>query len=232
MMKRLRSNHLPLWLSALAAVLLMAKPVQANVHYYMLIFGAQTQPKLPRFTHTFCTIVRVVDAFPACPNPLIEAYTISWLPQTMRIHPYRLRAEPGHNFTLEETLRWAAQNHMHVSLWGPYAIEEDFFCRVYSEYERFERGEYLYKAIDPPRRGDVKADCIHAVTDVDQRDSRDTYFVLGSGDRVTRKFVRILHERGRLLQPLADVSWLNTALGLDCYPIYRRPTPPARPCRR
>lgn len=209
----------------------MAKPAQAGVRYFMLIFGAQTHPKIPRFTHTFCTIVRVVDGPAECPHPMIEAYTISWLPRTMIIHPLRLRAEPGHNFTLDATLRWAAQNRMEVSLWGPYLIEEDFFCKVYREYERFERGEYLYKAIDPPRRGDVKADCIHAVTDVDQRDGRDTYFVLGSGDRVTRKFVRILNERGRLFEPPEDISWLNAALGLDCYPIRHRPTPPDRSCR-
>ncbi len=208
-----------------SAVLLAANSAQAGVRYYMLIFGAQTRPKIPRFTHTFCTIVQVTDPPPGCADFRIEAHTISWLPQTLKIHPYRLRAEPGRNLTLEETLSWSAQHHMHVSEWGPYAIEEDFYWRVYREYTRFENGEFLYRAIDPPRRGDIAADCIHAVTDIDQRDSRLTYLVLGSGDAVTRKFVRILRQRGRLMVPPEDMSWLNTVLGLDRYPICHRPLP-------
>jgi hypothetical protein len=224
--------RLSLGLSALAALLLAASSAQAGVCYYMLIFSCQTHPKLPRLSHTFCTIVRVSDALPGCSGLSIEPYTISWLPQTLKIKPYRLRGVPGRNLTLEETLRWATQYHMQVSEWGPYLIEEDCFWRVYKEYERFERGEYLYKSIDPPRRGDVAADCIHAVTDVDQRDGRMAYLVLGSGDNVTRKFVSILNGRGRLIQPPEDVSWLRSALALDCYSIRRRRTPPGRIFRR
>lgn len=231
-MKPSRRSVLPVLLFTLATLLLAVNSAQAGVRYYMLIFGSQTHPKIPRFTHTFCTIVRVTDALPGCAGPTIEPYTISWLPQTLKVRPYRIRPEPGYNLTLEETLNWAAQNRMDVSLWGPYAIEEDFFWRMYNEYARFERGEYLYRAVDPPRRGDVTADCIHAVTDIDGQDSRLTYLVLGSGDAVTRKFVRILNTRGRLLDPGADVSWLYAALGLDRYPIYPRPLPRGRTLRR
>lgn len=221
-----RRLHLfPLWIIAVSAVLLAADAAQAGVRYYMLIFGAQTHPKIPRFTHTFCTIVQAVDPLPGCSEICIEAHTISWLPQTLKVRPYRLRAEPGRNLTLDETLRWAAQNHMQVSLWGPYAISEYFYARVYREYARFESGEYRYRAIDPPRRGDIAADCIHAVTDIDQQDSRMTYLVIGSGDAVTRKFVRILDQRGRLVIPPEDTSWLESALGLDRYPIRHRPLP-------
>ena len=143
----------------------------------------------------------------------------------MKVRPYRLRAEPGRNLTLEETLHWTAQNHMQVSLWGPYAIDEYFYGRVFNEYARFERGEYRYRAIDPPRRGDIASDCIHAVTDIDQQDSRLTYLVARAGDAVTRKFVRVLDQRGRLKIPLEDTSWLEAALGLDRYPICHRPLP-------
>jgi hypothetical protein len=143
----------------------------------------------------------------------------------MIIHPYRLHAEPGHNFTLEQTLHWCAQNRMHVSEWGPFAITEEYFWLVYREYARFESGEYLYRAIDPPRRGDIRADCIHAVTDIDQYDSRARFLVLGSGDAVTYKFVRILRQRGRLMDPPEDTFWLDAALGLPCYPICHRLAP-------
>jgi hypothetical protein len=221
----LRCHRYRLRVFALSVFLLAGNSAHAGVRYYLLIFGAQTHPKIPRFTHTFCTIVKVVEPAPGCSNVGIEAHTISWLPQTMKIKPYRLHAEPGHNFTLEETLSWCAQHHMRVSLWGPYAIKEDFYWRVYREYIRFENGEYLYRAIDPPRRGDIAADCIHAVTDVDSSDSRFTYLVLGSGDAVTRKFVRILRNQGRLFLPPDDVSWLDAALGLDRYHVVHRPNP-------
>jgi hypothetical protein len=128
-------SHLPLAgtlqtcrhsLFALSVILLSASTAQAGARHYMLIFGAQTHPKIPRFTHTFCTIVRVADPPPGCSVPYIEAHTISWLPQTLKIRPYRLHPEPGRNLTLEETLRWCAQNRMDVSLWGPYVIESGF----------------------------------------------------------------------------------------------------------
>jgi hypothetical protein len=191
----------------------------------MLIFSGQTHPKLPRFTHTFCTIVKVADAPPGCPAPSFEAYTISWLPRTLKVHPYRLHDEPGRNLTLEETLSWSSGNHMRVSVWGPYAIELCFFDLMYREYARIERGEFRYKAIDPQQRGARTTDCIHAVTDIDRLDNRATYSPLRCGDADKYKFVRILRERGRLMIPTEDVSWLDAALGLDRYPVLHRPNP-------
>jgi hypothetical protein len=220
-----RKRFVLLEMLALAALVLSVNSARAGVRYYLLIFGAQTHPKIPRLTHTFCTLVRVADPVPGCCDLLFEAHTISWLPRTLKIKPYRLRPEPGYNLTLEETLNWSAQHRVAVSLWGPYAIEEDFYWRVYREYLRFENGEYLYRAVDPPRRGDAVADCIHAVTDVDQRDSRWSYLVLGSGDAVTKKFVRILRDRGRLFVPPDDLTWLDAALGLDRYGVIHRPNP-------
>lgn len=231
-MNRRRSYCRSPWLFTLVASLALGSAAQAGVRHYILIFASQTHPKIPRFTHTFCTIVRVVDAPPGCPGTLLEAHTISWLPQIMIIHPYRFRAEPGHNFTLEETLRWSAQHRMDVSLWGPYLIEEDFYWKVRNEHDRFERGEYLYRAIDSPRRDEVTSDCIHAVTDVDQRDGRRTFHILRSGDAVTYKFVSILNGRGRLFLPPEDVSGLMAALGLDVYPLCVLPMPLPRFPRR
>jgi hypothetical protein len=211
-------------LLALLLLLLACGSARADRHY-LLIFGAQTHPKIPRFTHTFCTLVKVADPSPGCTGLPLEVHTISWLPATLKIKPYRLHPEPGYNLTLEETLNWTAQNNMRVSLWGPYAITERFYGRVYQEYARFESGEYLYHAIDGTRRGDIAADCIHAVTDIDRQDSRLRFLVLRSGDPVTRKFVRVLRDQGNLYLPPEDVSWLDAALRLDCYGVRHRPNP-------
>ena len=209
---------------ALSALLLAGSSAWAD-RYYLLIFAQQTHPKIPRYTHTFCTIVKVADPLPNCTDLPLEVHTISWLPATLKIRPYRMHPEPGYNLTLEETLNWSARNNMRVSLWGPYAITKCFYDRVYEEYARFDRGEYLYRAIDPPRRGDIMADCIHAVTDIDGNDSRMRYLVLGSGDAVSRKFVRILRNQGKLSLPLEDVFWLDFALRLDRFGVRHRPNP-------
>ena len=34
-------------------------PAPAGERYYLLVFGAQTTPMVPRFTHTWVTFVRV-----------------------------------------------------------------------------------------------------------------------------------------------------------------------------
>lgn len=218
-------SRVSLWTLALSGLLGIVAPAQAGVRYYLLIFSAQTHPKIPRRTHTFCTLVKVNDPAPGCSIPSIEAYTISWLPVTLKVKPFRRYDEPGYNLKLDETLRWAAQNRMQVKEWGPFVLEEDFSWRVYREYIRFESGGYRYKAIDPAYRGSRTSDCIHAVTDIDHRDPRTAYSVINCGDRVTYQFVQILRERGRLLLPPDDVSWIDAALGLHCWPIEHCPPP-------
>ncbi len=154
---------------------------------------------------------------------MIHAYTISWLPQTLQVRPFRCRSEPGVNLTLEATLRWACDNNMRVSLWGPYEIEGEFYHIVYNEYLKMQSGVYRYKAIDPFTRGSLTTDCIHAVSDIDYRHSRFEYFFLRSGDAASRHLAFVLADRERVLVHEDDLSWINTALGLDRYPIvYRR----------
>ncbi len=201
------------------------RAVEAGERYYVIIFASQSHPKIPRLSHTFGTIVRVTDAPPGCETPNIEAYTISWLPQTMKVRPWRFHDEPGKNFTLDKTLRWAYENHMDVTQWGPYEIQGDFFARVYREYARIESGQFRYKAIDPRQRGARTTDCIHAVSDIDHQHDRYEYPFVRSGDAVTRKIVRVLRKRGRLFDPPCSMCWLEAALGLDRYPIIHAPTP-------
>ncbi|HWG42164.1 MAG TPA: hypothetical protein VN688_05210 [Gemmataceae bacterium] len=215
------------WLLSLSAWAFLLAPhyVEADDRYFLIVFASQSHPKIPRLSHTFATIVRVTDAPLGCLNPRIEAYTISWLPQTMKVRPWRLHDEPGENFTLDTTLRWAYENHMHVSEWGPYEIEGDFFTRVYREYIKIENGQFRYKAIDPRQRGARTTDCIHAVSDIDRQHDRYEYPAIRSGDAVTRKFVRVMHQRGSLIVPSESMAWLESALGLDRYPIIHRHDP-------
>jgi hypothetical protein len=224
----LARRFFPLLLLPLAAWALLSgpHPAEAGERHYMIVFGSQSHPKLPRFTHTFATIVRVADGPPDCPAPRIEAYTISWLPRTLVVHPYRCHDEPGVNLTLEATLKWAADNRMHVSEWGPYAIDPEFFWRVYERYAQIESGAYRYKAVDILYRGTRTTDCIHAVSDVDRYHPRGYYDpIVRNGDSASRRFVVALYNRGRLIDAPEAACWLNAALGLDRYPIVHRPDP-------
>ncbi len=217
------------WLGLLTlmvgAVLLLPRPIRAGERHYLLIFGAQSHPKLPRYTHTFATFVKAGDCPVGGGAPPIEVYTISWLPQTLKVRPFRCYSEPGANLDLETTLRWAQDNHMRVSEWGPYGTEGEFYQIVYNEYLRMQSGAYRYKAIDPFTRGSLTTDCIHAVSDIDYRHSRAEYFFLRSGNAVSRHLAFVLSDRERLLVHEDNLNWLNTALGLDRYPILHRRNP-------
>jgi hypothetical protein len=207
------------------ALLLSSRSTQADERHYLLIFGAQSHPKLPRYTHTFATFVKVGDCPAGGGTPPFEAYTISWLPQTLKVRPFRCYSEPGVNLDLETTLRWSQDNRMRVSEWGPYEIEGEFYRIVYEEYLRMQSGIYRYKAIDPFTRGSLTTDCIHAVSDVDYRHSRAEYFFLRSGNPASRHLAFVLSDRERVLAHEDNLSWLNSALGLDCYPIIHRRDP-------
>jgi hypothetical protein len=218
--------RLRVWPLAAWALLLAPQAAPAAERYYLTVFGAQSQPKLPRFTHTFATFVRVADPSPNDSLPSVQAYTISWLPQTLKVRPFRCHDEPGVNLTLDATLKWACANGLRVSQWGPYEIDEAFFFRIYHRYARIENGDFHYKAIDPLYRGARTSDCIHAVSDVDPFDSRAYYDpIVRNGDSASRKLVRSLYKRNLLIDAPTAHRWLNAALGLDLYSIVPRSYP-------
>src|SRR5690348_5440505 len=104
------NHHFALVLLAASVFLSASQTTRAGERHYIIVFGAQSHPKLPRFTHTFATIIKVLDCPPGCPIPPIETQTISWLPQTLVVHPFRCQDEPGVNLDLHSTLKWAAEN--------------------------------------------------------------------------------------------------------------------------
>src|SRR5512139_1866995 len=57
---------------------------QPGEHFYATLFGSESVPKIPHLTHTFGTVLRVVDQGKDRP-PLVESHTISWLPATLKV---------------------------------------------------------------------------------------------------------------------------------------------------
>src|SRR5262245_5667673 len=84
-------------------------------HYYILIFGSQLRLPFPRYTHTWATVVKTIE-LPDCPRQITEVHTISWMPATLDIHPYRCRVEAGANLDLCTTIREVLQRGERISL--------------------------------------------------------------------------------------------------------------------
>src|SRR4051794_5767347 len=105
------------------------EPAPPNERYYLLIFGSQSRPLRPKYTHSWATTVRVVDNGPGRP-PTVEAYTISWMPATLDIHPLRFKVECGADLDLCTTVREMRKNDERISLWGPYEIGPGLYRKL------------------------------------------------------------------------------------------------------
>ena len=135
--------------------------------YYMIIFACQGDGNQPRSSHTFATFVKASKDGSA-QDDRIDAQTISWLPVSLEVAVLRRRPEPGRNFNLEDTLRWAESIGARVSRWGPYEIEKGLYDRALRQKARLESGAILFKCIDENFRPATASNCIHAVSDMDK----------------------------------------------------------------
>jgi hypothetical protein len=134
--------------------------------YYMIVFSAQSDPNLPRSSHTWATFVKATGQG-SSGDYSIESHTISWCPASLVIVPLRLRPEPGRNLDLKTTLQWAERMGDRVTAWGPYRIKKGLYARALQQIRLLDRGGIAYKAIDERYRGRGVSNCIHAVSDID-----------------------------------------------------------------
>jgi hypothetical protein len=204
---------------------------QAEERYYVLIFGSESTPREPRYTHTWATFVKASgEDTDTSKYNIDEVFTISWLPAKLEIRALRLRAEEGANLDLESTLSYILPRQR-VSLWGPFQISQLFYERAVEQRARLESGVVKYKAIDPnvgPRVPYV-ANCIHAITDLDPEFGRLYYLELRRfGEAASHWAAHQFVFRGRRIHPDEDLDWINQRLGLDNYPIVHRPPPDRR----
>lgn len=190
--------------------------------FYILVFGSQTTPKVPRFTHTWATVVKTVED-PGCAPRVADVYTISWMPATLDIRPYRFTPEPGRNLELHETIRMALGKGEHVAMWGPYEIYPDGYRRGLLQKAFMESGTVGYQCIDTVGAGadGTGCDCIHAITDMDPLFDRGYYRLTRFGEAGSRFIVRQLFERDLLVTEETH-PWLEGPLGLCQYPIRHR----------
>lgn len=202
---------------------LTQEPVPPGERYYTLIFGAKSTPMIPRKTHTWATVFRVVEQ-PDSQPPLVEQHTISWMPVTMDIRPWRFRVEQGNNLDLHTTLQFMLSENEQISAWGPYEIRPALYRRVLIQKAFMESGTVGYQCVDTigeAARCGNGCDCIHAITDSDPEYDRGSYWLFRYGPRASRFIVDQIAIRGGLIDPSQTHNWLYCHLKLDKYPIER-----------
>jgi hypothetical protein len=192
--------------------------------YFMLVFGSQSHPKQPKYTHTWATIVKV-NGCDGPGAPTVEEHTISWMPASLDIQPLSRNVEPGANLALHFTIEEMLRNDERVSLWGPYEVGPGLYHRFLVQKGFMDSGQVGYQCIDSigeAARTGNGCDCIHAITDMDPQYARNRYPLSYFGDSASRHIVHQIQTRPIIIDPEADHGWLIPHLGLDKYPITRR----------
>ena len=192
-------------------------PTPPGVRYYGMVFGSQTTPEIPRFCHTWASVIQVTERGEGQP-PVIETHTISWQPATLKVRLWRCRVEPGVNLDLYATIDLVTKQHQHVSVWGPYELHAGLYRKFLIQKEFMESGEVGYQAIDTigeAGRTGKGCDCIHAITDMDSQLGRSSYPLRRIGNKASEYIVGIVMERGAFIHPEVTHDWLIGALGLE-----------------
>src|SRR5262249_1889725 len=60
--------------------------------YFVLIWGSQSTPKQPKYTHTWATVVKVTGC-DGSNAQILEEQTISWMPATLDIRAFSRHVE-------------------------------------------------------------------------------------------------------------------------------------------
>jgi hypothetical protein len=205
----------------LSAILLFCLSGAARADdYFVTVFGAESDPKRPKFSHSWATFVRLGGSGP-------EIVTISWMPCTLELHPNRPYAEPGVNLDLHKSFQVTLANCEEVMAWGPYRIDCELFNRAKEHACRLESGEIRYKTIDFTRNPMRVSNCIHALTVFNPENRRlrigRTNFGHVASYYVTDGYAAWIP------CPRQPECWVADLLGLGQYPIKWRTLEQGRP---
>jgi hypothetical protein len=203
---------------ALLAFALTAGKTRGEEFYYVMIFGSQSSPKLPQYTHTWATFIRAVGEGPDANIYALYQHTISWLPQSLDVRTWSFLPEPGLNLDLYQTLDAVRRDRENVTMWGPFRILPQVYERSLGVKAILDSGRAEYRAISTPRNLLI-SDCIHAVAAVDPVFGRGHYPLIRVGKPASRYIARQFMIRSVFDQNQTAGSWLIPRLGLDRYPI-------------
>jgi hypothetical protein len=188
--------------------------------YFFILYGGQSLPFKPKTAHTWATFVKSTPG--ADGVPVVESFTISWLPATGEVKPWKVRAETGKNFTLAETFAIAAGQNDRVSMWGPFEIDATRYEMAVAQYQRLESGAVRYRAIDSFTRNIWVEHCVHAVTYADPILKEKIQPVLQVGEPGTSRLAERYLRSGAFVGGATTHDWVLAAVGADQYPVIRR----------
>jgi len=198
-----------LLLTLIAAAALAAAPPEAAPRYFFTLFGGESVPFRPRTAHTWATFAKATPA--ADGTTLVESVTISWLPATGVVKPFRLHAETGKNFTLQETYALAAAEGDRVSVWGPYEISAEWYARAVAQAARLESGAVRYRVLDSLGFNDRVQHCVRAVTAADMTRQFRLQPVLQVGERGTSRLAAEYASGGAFVGGIVTHDWVLPA---------------------
>lgn len=217
-------------LGALLALLVAAGAARAD-SYYVIVFGAESKPKRPKFSHSWAAFVRVPGCVP-CGPPAPDAgppevIVISWLPR--RGYDLKVNAlfpEEGANFDNSATMKIALDQCEYVTAWGPYQIKPELFRRAACQARRLESGEVEYKTLDYRYNTRYVSNCIHALTYFN--DERRLRIGRTNFGHVASYYVTDSYESW-FCDPCRVHCWVADLIGLGEYPIRWRTLEQGRP---
>lgn len=186
--------------------------------YYVTLFGGQGDLFRPRTAHTWATFVRTT----ATPSgeQVVGEDTISWLPATLDVRPWALRAETGVNLTLQQTFDFmGSHRRQRVVAFGPYEITAERYAQAMAQKALLESGAIRYHSLGQFGRKPDVMHCVDGVTRIDpeweRKDSPSRWFGEAATGQATRSAVR----SGFLLNPTVTHPWLLHELNPTGYKL-------------
>ena len=205
--------------------------------YFIIPFAYQDRGNHPEHSHSFITVIRV---FAENKEPKLtpglktrtykgwdfEAYNISWLPADFMSNPHLCVFEgfgarlfpkmnecpisPGHSFSLEETIKLAANDKLAVAMWGPYEIAKPGFDLGVKRKALLDGGTIKYRADDRLYQKDkIAISCFHSMASLDEIYPKggflDTGFQMWGFNgtaRVLIEYTKKASNKGLLLDPV------------------------------
>ena len=188
----------------LGSLLGLAVSASAAERHYVVLFGVQPDSAEARLCHSFGVFMQVPDN-----GEEARQVTISWMPAGKVI---RLLAPPevGRNFSLKESLAWAAADNLTITVWGPFEIRKELYDQAVEQADRLRNGAVAYKAWNPRARNGA-LNCIQALSDIVPGDVLNTG--TARGNAATAIIVR--HYRPFLIEPEQTHPEVLDRLGLS-----------------
>ena len=217
--------------TAAAVALVVAAGAARADNYYVVVFGAESKPPRPKYSHSWAVFVRIPGCAP-CGPPAPDAgppewFTISWLPCKVELTVNTPFAEPGRNFPLDQSIEIALAQCEYITAYGPYQIQPELYCRAAKHRQKLESGEVRYKTIDFTRNTNKVSNCIHALTVFNPENRRLRIGRTNFGDTASWYIADGYEEWVVCKQQIH--CWVADLLGLGRYPIEWKRVEDGRP---